>query len=160
MCWPPAPSIDPRAGYPSTMPILGLLRESPGLCRSHPEASDPVGKASPRFVHLFILPLDSSESLLQPLANRLRTDRGDARAHSRQRKWAYSAQFWCNVSPLDATLLAPLVCVANKGLAQHLSSLHATLTKSIGVGGSSFLLYILTYFPPLILSPEPLSGAH
>ncbi len=160
MSWTPATSIDPRAAYPSTMRILSVHRESTGLCRSHPEASDPVGKDSPRFVHLFILPLDSSESLLQPLANRLRTDRGDARAHSRQRKWAYSAQFWCNVSPLDATLLAPLVCVANKGLAQHLSSLHATLTKNIGGGGSSLLLYILTYLPPLILSPEALSGVN
>ena len=39
------------------------------------------------------------------------------------------AQFWCDISPLDATLLGPLVCVANKGLAQYLSPLDATLTN-------------------------------
>src|SRR6266446_3030007 len=43
-----------------------------------------------------------------------------------------AAQSWCNVSPLDATLLSQLLCVANKELAQYLSLLDATLTKNIG----------------------------
>jgi len=47
---------------------------------------------------------------------------------------AKCAQFWCNISPLDATLPRPLVCVANKGLAQYLSPLDATLTKTTGWG--------------------------
>jgi hypothetical protein len=45
------------------------------------------------------------------------------------------AQFLCNLSPLDATLLSHLLCVANKELAQYLSLLDATLTKTQGVGG-------------------------
>ena len=40
------------------------------------------------------------------------------------------AQFWCNLSPLAATLMSRLVCVANKELAQYLSPLPATLTKN------------------------------
>src|SRR5260370_15036784 len=58
--------------------------------------------------------------------------------HSRKRKWAFSAQFWCNLSPLDATLLGLLLCVANKELAEDVSPLHATLTKNIGGGGQRF----------------------
>ncbi len=50
----------------------------------------------------------------------------------------HSARFWCTLNPLDATLLSPLVCVANKGLAQYLSPLNATLTKNTGGRGSSY----------------------
>src|SRR5213080_4287707 len=46
-----------------------------------------------------------------------------------------AAQSLRNVSSLDATLLSRLLCVANKGLAQSLSPLNATLTKNIGGGG-------------------------
>src|SRR5260370_27857032 len=50
----------------------------------------------------------------------------------KQRKCPNSAQFWCNLSPLDSTLLSPLLTVANKELAQYLSPLNATLTKNTG----------------------------
>ncbi len=51
---------------------------------------------------------------------------------------AHFAQFWRKVSPLNATLPGSRVCVANKGLAQYLSPLDATLMKNIGGGGGSF----------------------
>jgi hypothetical protein len=51
-------------------------------------------------------------------------------------RFAKCAQFWCNINPLDATLPGPLVCVVNKGLAQYLSPLDATLTKTWGEGGA------------------------
>ena len=47
----------------------------------------------------------------------------------------HSAQSWHNVSPLDATLPNPLLCVANKELTQYLTPLDATLTKNIGGWG-------------------------
>src|SRR5216684_4264980 len=46
------------------------------------------------------------------------------------------APFWCNVSPLDATLMGPLYVLQNKELAQYLSPLDATLTKNIGGWGA------------------------
>src|SRR5258708_29892753 len=51
-----------------------------------------------------------------------------------QHKCPQIAQFLCNLSLLDATLLDSLLCVANKELAQYLSVLDATLTKNPGVG--------------------------
>src|SRR6266699_481510 len=69
-----------------------------------------------------------------------------------------SAQFWCNISPLDATLPSLLVCVANKGLAQYLSPLDATLTKNIGVGGA-LLCRPRPQVPPLLRrNPGPLES--
>jgi len=61
--------------------------------------------------------------------------RGEGATFSRTPR-PYSAQFWCTVNPLDATLLSPLLCVANKELAQYLSPLNATLTKNMGGWGS------------------------
>ncbi len=43
-------------------------------------------------------------------------------------------QFWCNVSPLAATLIVPPVSVANKRLTAWLNPLDATLTKNRGRG--------------------------
>ena len=100
MSWTPATSIGPRAAHPARMRILSKHRESTGLSRSHREGSDPVGKDSPRFAHLFSC---HSTPFFSTFAHRLRAERGDAGAHSRKRKWAHSAQFWCNLSPLDAT---------------------------------------------------------
>src|SRR5713101_1616515 len=142
MSWTPATSIGPRAAHPSRIRVLSKHRESTGLSRSHLEGSDPVGKDSPRFAHLFSC---HSTPFFSTFAHRLRAERGYARAHSRKRKWAHSAQFWCNLSPLDATLLDPLVCVADKGLARYLSPVDATLTKKTGGGGS-----ILTSLPYLL----------
>src|SRR5713226_6892755 len=48
------------------------------------------------------------------------------------------AQFWCNVSPLAATLIVPPVSVANKRLTAWLNPLDATLTKNRGVGAPPF----------------------
>jgi hypothetical protein len=42
---------------------------------------------------------------------------------------AECAQFRCNVSPLDATLPCPLLCVANKGFAEILKSLRCNTYK-------------------------------
>src|SRR5260370_42552401 len=60
--------------------------------------------------------------------------------------FARFTQFWCNLSPLDATLLSPLLSVANKELAQYLSPLNATLTKNMGGGAPRFMPfpYLLT----------------
>src|SRR5258708_32333865 len=41
--------------------------------------------------------------------------------HSAPQNAPKTASFLCNLSPLDATLLSPLLCVANKELAQYLS---------------------------------------
>jgi hypothetical protein len=49
------------------------------------------------------------------------------------------AQFWCNITPLDATLLDFLVCVANKGLTEALTLLVATLTQNTGGSGVLWL---------------------
>src|SRR5260370_28351728 len=130
MSWTPATSNGNRGLHPSAIGVLREHRESTGLCRSHPQASDPVGKDSPRFAHLFSCRSTPLSPFFSPFANRLRADRGDSRTPFCKRKCAYSAQSWCNVSPLDATLLDPLVCVANKGLAQYLSPVDATLTKN------------------------------
>src|SRR6266849_173259 len=115
------------------MRILSKHRESTGLSRSHLEGSDPVGKDTPRFAHLFSC---RSTPFFSTFAHRLRAERGDARAHSRKRKWAHSAQFWCNLSPLDATL-----------------------TKNRGVGDPSLLpcltsSSIITRHAPSPLCPE------
>ena len=50
----------------------------------------------------------------------------------RPQKWSELAQFLCNVSPLEATLMDLLASVANKRLTVWLSPLDATLTKNIG----------------------------
>src|SRR5260370_9005866 len=60
----------------------------------------------------------------------------------KQRKCPNSAQFWCNLSPLDATLLSPLLTVANKELAQYISTLNATLAKNMGGGAPRFMPFL------------------
>src|SRR6266851_8736331 len=156
MSWTPATSMGTRAAYPSRMRILSEHRESTDLCRSYRVGSGLVGEdSSPGPVRRFSrrkIPLSPVSS---NFAHRLGAHRADARAHSRKRKGACFAQFWCNLTPLDATLLSHLVCVASKGLAQDLSSLDATLTKNIGGWGSqtsqSLLPYLVTSLLPLIL---------
>ncbi len=78
------------------------------------------------------LPHHFPESLLQHL--RAPFARSSRRCESpfRQVEMPYSPQFRCNVSPLDATLASPLVCVANKRLTARVNHLDATLTKNRG----------------------------
>jgi len=155
MNWTPVISFGPRAAHTSRMPVQSEPRESTDLSRSCRVGSGLVGEdSSPRSVHPFSRRKISLSPLSSNFAHRLRKDRADERAHRHEWKWAYSAQFWCNLSPLDATLLSPLLCVANKELAQYLSPLDATFTKNIGGGGqaslSSFIFnpYFLTSLPP------------
>jgi hypothetical protein len=139
MSWTPANSIGTRAAHPSRIRVLSENRESTDPSHSHRKG--PV--SSPRSVRLFSRHSTPLSPFFSTFAHRLRAERGDARAHSRKWKWTYSAQFWCNLSPLDAILLRPLLCVANKELAQYLSPLDATLTKNIGRVGCphSYLLF-------------------
>jgi hypothetical protein len=144
MSWTPANSIGTRAAHPSRIRVLSELRESTDLFRSYREGFDLVGKdPSPGYDRLFACRSTPLSPFFSTFAHRLRAERGDARAHSRKWKWTYSAQFWCNLSPLDATLLRPLLCVANKELARYLSSLDATLTRNIGGWG----VLLLTSYP-------------
>src|SRR5260370_17330173 len=120
MSWTPATSIGPRAAHPSAMRILSEHRESTGLCRSYQEGFDLVGKdPSPGYVPLLTCRSTPLSAFYSTFAHRLRADRGDARVHSRGRKRACSAQSWCNVSPLDATLLSPLLRLPNTPLPTH-----------------------------------------
>src|SRR5260370_1339219 len=117
MSWTPATSIRPRAAHLSRMPILSKHRESTDLFRCYCEGFDLAGKdPSPRYVRLLTCRSTPLSLFFSPFANRLRADRGDSRTLFCKRKCVHSAQFWRNVSPLDATLLGPLVCVASKGL--------------------------------------------
>ncbi len=170
MSWMPAASIRTRAAHTPRMPVPSEHREWTDLCRSYRVRSDFVGEeSSPGSVRLSSrrkIPLSPFSS---NFAHRLGVHSADARSHSRKRKWAYFAQFWCNPSPLNATLLSPLVCVASKGLAQDLSSLDATLTKNIGGWGSQTSLsssippgvgvlfnpYFLTSLSPYFSSTSP-----
>jgi hypothetical protein len=88
----------------------------------------PLLPTLPRPIPLFALSADRPFAVL---SGRFRPGR------KKQRKCPNSAQFWCNLSCLDATLVSPLLCVANKELAEYLSLLNATLTKNIGGWGSA-----------------------
>ena len=50
------------------------------------------------------------------------------------RKEAHAAQFWCNVSLLESTLVGSLVSVENERLVETLNILESTLAKNMGVG--------------------------
>src|SRR5229473_1269653 len=160
MSWMPAVSIRTRAAHTPRMPVTSEHRESTDLSRSYRAGSDFVGEeSSPGSVRLSSRRKIPLSPLSRNFAHRLGVHSADARAHSRKRKWAYFAQFWCNPSPLDATLLSPLLCVASKGFAWYLSSLDATLTKNIGGWGSqpsqSLLPYFLTSPRYLLTSTHP-----
>jgi hypothetical protein len=173
MSWTPAASIRTRVAHTSRMPVPSEHREWTDLSRSYRVGSDFVGEdSSPGSFRLFsrrTIPLSPFSSNFAHRLGAHRAHREHAGAHSRKRKWAYFAQFWCNPSPLDATLLSPLLCVAFKGLAQDLSSLDATLTKNIGGWGSQtslssfippgvgvlFNSYFLTSLSPYFSSSSP-----
>src|SRR5712664_2176125 len=139
MSWMPAAST--RAAHTPRMPVPSEHREWTDLFRSYRVGSDFVGEqSSPGSARLSCRRKIPLSPFSNNFAHRLGAHSADARAHSRKRKRAYFAQFWCNLTPLDATLLSPLLCVANKELAQYLSSLDATLTKNMGVGESDVTL--------------------
>src|SRR3989442_13850159 len=100
MGWTSANSIGPRAAHPSRIRVLREHRELVDLPLSYWEGSDLVGKDSfPGFACLFICCSTPLSPFFSTFAHRLRAERGDARTHSRKWKWAYSAQFWGNVTP-------------------------------------------------------------
>jgi len=113
MNWTPVTSIRTRAAHPSTIRVPATSavcgsrpgrehRESADLSRSYRVGSYLVGEeSSPGSVRLFSrrkIPLSPFSSNFAPRFRKRRKDCGDAGVHSRMRKWAYSAQFWCNIS--------------------------------------------------------------
>src|SRR5260370_29784125 len=100
MSWTPATSIGMRAAHPSRIRVLSEHREWTGLCRSHPEASDPVGKDSPRFAYFFSCRSTPLTPFFTVFAHPLRPDRGDARTHSRKWKWAFFCTILVQCKPL------------------------------------------------------------
>src|SRR5260370_40815647 len=105
MSWTPATSNGNRGLHPSGIGVLSEHRESTGLCRSHPEASDPVGKDSPRFAHLFPYRSTPLTPFFTVFAHPLRPDRGDARTHSRKWKMGHFLHnFGAMEAPLESTL--------------------------------------------------------
>jgi hypothetical protein len=141
------------ATSPPTICVLNEHRESASPSRSHRKDPD----SSLRPVLLFSRRSTPLGPFISAYARHLSKDRANAGAHTCKQEWADSAQFWCNVSPLDATLLSLLVCVANKELTQYLSLLDATLTKNIGGGGSlqSLPPYLVTSLPRYFSSSSP-----
>src|ERR1700737_2271430 len=129
MSWTPATSIGNPVEHPLRMRGLSEHRESTDLSRPRPEGYGPVGKGSPRFAYLFSRRSTPLSPFFSAFAHPLRAARADARAHSGKWKRAYSAQFWCNLTPLDATLVSLFVCVANKGLMQMLKSFRCNIYK-------------------------------
>jgi hypothetical protein len=112
--WTPATSTRTRAAHPSTIRVRATSgvcgsrpgrehRESTDLSRSYQVGSYLVGEdSSPGSVRLFSrrkVPLRPFSSNFAHRFRKHRKDRGDAGVHYRMRKWAYSAQFWCNISP-------------------------------------------------------------
>jgi hypothetical protein len=147
MSWTPTTSVGPRAAHPSGMRILSGHRESTAPSQSHWKSPG----SPPRSVRLSYCRSTPLNPFCSTFAHRLSKDRADEGAHSCEWKWVYSAQFWCNLSSLDATLVSPLLCVADKGLARYLSPVDATLTKNRGVGHPS----LLPTLPPLRSSFVP-----
>src|SRR5258708_26543252 len=71
-----------------------------------------------------------------------------------------SAQFRCNLTPLDATLVSSLLCIANKGLTQYLTPLDATLTRNTGGGRRLHSFLLLHRHVTKNSSPQLLSNQH
>src|SRR5260370_9259960 len=114
MNWTPVTSIRTRAAHPSAIrarATSGVCGSRPGredgesgdLCGSYGVGSYLVGEhSSPGSVRLFSrrkIPLSPFSSTFAHRFRKHRKDCGDTGVHSRMRKWAYSAQFWCNISP-------------------------------------------------------------
>jgi hypothetical protein len=147
MNWTPVTSFGPRAAHALRMPVLMKHPESTDLSPSYPEDSDLAEKDSSReSVRLLSCPWTPLSPFFSILAHHLRKDRRDAGAHSRRWKRAYSAQFWCNINPLAATLMDLPASVANKRLTSRLNPLDATFTKIRGVGVRISLASLHRYF--------------
>ncbi|SRR6266478_5087542 len=114
MNWTPVTSIRTHAAHPSTIRVPATSgvcgsrpgrehRESTDLSRSYRVGSYLVGEdSSPESVRLFSrrkIPLCPFSSNFAHRFRKRRKDRGDTGVQSRMRKWAYSAQFLCNISP-------------------------------------------------------------
>ena len=103
MSWTPATSSTRAANSPG-MHGLGEHRELTGLPRSPREGCDLVAKdLSGRLGFLSSSRSSPLSPFFRTFAQCLCADRGLAGVHFRKRKAASSAQFWCNLSPLDAT---------------------------------------------------------
>jgi hypothetical protein len=138
MIWTPATSLSPRAAHPSRVRIPSEHRESTHLFRSYREGFDLAGKdPSPKSVRFFTCHSTLPSSFFSAFGHRLSKNQADATAITRKWESPDSSQFWCTVSSLDATLVNPLLSVANKELTQFLSLLDATLTKNTGWGLSA-----------------------
>src|ERR1700737_1781875 len=160
MSWTPATSIGNPVEHPLRMRGLSEHRESTDLSRPRPEGYGPVGKGSPRFAYLFSRRSTPLSPFFSAFAHPLRAARADARAHSGKWKRAYSAQFWCNLTPLDATLVSLFVCVANKGLMQMLKSFRCNIYKNTGGGRRLHSFLLLHRHVTKNSSPQLLSNQH
>ena|SRR5437879_5302640 len=150
MNWTSATSIGPRPAHPSRMRVLSEHCESTDLPLSYREGSDLVGKDSSRgSVRLFSRPRIPLSPFFSAFAHRLRADCEDARAHSRKRKWAYSAQFWCNISSFRIN-----TCKSVSKQRTSTTFRMNTYEKTRGVGG-----LILTFSSIIIVTAyAPLAG--
>ena len=146
MNWTSATSIGPRPAHPSRMRVLSEHCESTDLPLSYREGSDPVGKDSPRFAHLFSC---RSTPFFSTFAHRLRADRGHAGVHFLKRKPAYSAQFLCSISPFRIN-----TCKSVSKQRTSTTFRMNTHEKTRGVGG-----LILTFSSVIIVTAyAPLAG--
>src|SRR5712664_4360985 len=107
----------------------------------HPSKNSPTSRqVDPRAVGMMRVLADPANSFCQSYVSLVHYLSGTYLAASppsppppfRTQKWSEIAQFLCNVSPLEATLMDPLASVANKRLTAWPSPLDATLTKNIG----------------------------
>jgi|SRR2546427_1311795 len=153
MNWTSATSIGPRPARTSRMRVLSEHCESTNLPLFYREGSDLVGKDSSRgSVRLFSrrkIPLSPFSSNFANRFRKHRKDRRDARVHSRMRKWAYSAQFWGNVTPFRIN-----TCKSVSKQRTSTPFRMNTYEKTRGVGG-----LILTFSSVIIVTAyAPLAG--
>src|SRR5260370_38231136 len=109
----------------------------------HPSKNSPTSRpVNPGAVSMMRVLADPANSSCQSYVSVVHCPSGTYLAASppsppppfRTQKWSEIAQFLCNVSPLETTLMDLLASVANKRLTGCLSPLDATLTKNVGVG--------------------------
>src|SRR6267143_2335094 len=112
----------------------------------HPSKNSPTSRrVNPGAVGMMRVLADPANSSCQSYVSVVRYLSGTFLAASppspppppfRPQKWSEIAQFLCNVSPLETTLMDLLASVANKRLTAWLNPLDATLTKNIGGEGT------------------------
>jgi len=164
MSWTPATSIRTRAAHPSTPCVWatsGVCESRPG--REHRELIDPSQfhrrgpGSSPRSVRLFSRRSTPLSPLFSTFAHHSSKDRADARAHPCKRKWAYSAQFWGNVTPFRIN-----TCKSVSKQRTSTSFRMNTYEKTPGGGTSSLPPLLSSLSPPLmpLLAGGALSGVN